>query len=91
MQTAREPLLPIRQRLHPSGDMAEIACQRFHGPRRAPGGPHGCDEKGENRQHEKQPHESCDDTGVVERVGGSGNLDHVRPNNLSISASFSST
>ncbi len=90
-QPARQLVLAVQDRLHPATQSIKIAQNRFGQAGGAGGGAHGDDQKDEKQKHQRRAAQRHQHQRVVERIALAQNLDHVRPNSRSISASFSST
>ena len=91
LQPATQLFLAIAQLLHMAAQGGKLLSQGRGHPCRAPGGADRQHQQDQDQQHRPGPGQRGNHQRVVLRDGISLKLDHVRPNNRSISLSFSST
>ena len=91
LDVAAQGLLPRTQLLHMAAQHTQLLRQRLRQPRRPPRRPHRHDQQHKEHQNNPGPDQNRQNHRIAERICLPANLDHVRPNSLSISLSFNST
>ena len=91
LDIARQLVLPLGQSDHILRHASHLMGDVIHRLRGLTGTAQGCDQQDQDQHQRGQPAKHGQHSGIAEWVRGITNLDHVRPNNLSISDSFSST